>query len=100
MLRFALPMLCAATLLIPMTATTGEVRDRQVNQQQRIFDGVEDGTINQSEYRNLQRRETAIEIDHRRALRDGDLSRPEAQRLDQRQDQLSQSIYRNKHDRY
>ena len=100
MLRFALPILCAATLLIPMTASAGEVRDRQINQQQRIFDGVEDGTINQREYRNLQQRETAIELDRRRALRDGNLSRQEFRQLDHRQDRLSQAIYRDKHDRH
>ncbi len=100
MLRFALPILCAATMLMPMVASAGEVHNREVNQQQRIFDGVEDGTINQHEYRNLQKRETALELDRRRALRDGTLSRPESRHLDRRQDRLSQSIYRDKHDRH
>ena len=100
MLRFALPMLCAATLFMPLAASAGEVHDREVNQQQRIFAGVKDGTINQREYRNLQRREAAIEVTRRNDLRDGKLSRQEYKQLNQRADRLSQSIYHDKHDRH
>jgi hypothetical protein len=100
MLRFVLPILCATTLIMPIAATAGEMHDRQVNQQQRILEGVADGNINQREYRHLQKRSVALEVDRRRALRDGTLSQQESQQLDRRQDRLSQSIYRNKHDRY
>jgi hypothetical protein len=64
------------------------------------LDGVADDNINQREYRHLQKRSVALEVDRRRALRDGTLSQQESQQLDRRQDRLSQSIYRNKHDRY
>ena len=105
MLRFTLPILCAATMLMPTVllskaASAGEVRHRQVNQQHRIINGVRNGSINVRELQNLEQRAAAIERTRVRDLKDGKLSPQERRQLDQRQDQLSRAIYRDKHDRH
>ena len=90
--------LCAVPLLFPGTASAGEVIQREINQQQRIFTGVRNGSLTQQEYRNLQQRERSVEIQRYRDVRDGNGLQPrEAARLDQRQDRLSRAIYRAKH---
>lgn len=99
-----LPILAATSLvsaiafLNPSSASAGEIRDRQVNQQQRIYNGVKQGEISQQEYQNLETREARIAAQRRVYLRDGNLSRKEAARLTNEQNRVSQAIYRDRHD--
>ncbi len=80
-------------------ASAGEVYHREVNQQSRIYSGVKNNTISPSEYRNLERRETALNNARERDLRrnDGRLTPQEYRRLNARENNLSRSIYRDKH---
>jgi hypothetical protein len=90
--------LSAITFLNPSSASAGEIRDRQVNQQQRIYNGVKQGTISQQEYKNLEAREAKIAAQRRAYLSDGNLSRQEAARLTNAQNRTSRAIYRDRHD--
>jgi hypothetical protein len=91
--------LCAAALLMPAVAFAGPIQHREVNQQQRIYKGVQNGSLTGKEYRNLQRREQSIAAQRYRDVHDGGgLNRYERQRLNNRLDNTSQAIYRDKHD--
>ena len=83
----------------PLSASAGEIRDRFINQQQRVYSGVRNGTITGAEYRNLERREASVAAMRYRYGKSGDgLTVGEKAVLDYRQDKLSRSIYRDKHD--
>jgi len=91
--------LCAAALLIPTVASAGPIQHRQANQQQRIYKGVQNGSLTGKEYRNLQRREQSIAAQRYRDVHDGGgLTAYERQRLNNRLNNTSQAIYREKHD--
>jgi hypothetical protein len=107
-LRFMMPMFCATTLVSPIfTALSAHanqyapraINQRQVNQQQRIFKGVKNDQISQKEYRNLERRALSIQLQERRDRRDGGSFTPqERNRIQQRLNHLSGSIYGDRHD--
>ena len=86
------------TLLNPSSASAGTIRDRQVNQQERIYKGVQQGTISPQEYKKLEAREAKIAAQRRVYLKDGDLSGKEAVRLTNAQNRTSRAIYRDRHD--
>src|SRR5438552_7968932 len=78
-------------------AQAGTVQ-RDVNQQQRIEQGLQSGSLNTREAARLEREETKVEKDQARAMRDGNLSPAEKARLAREQDRVSRDIYREKHD--
>jgi hypothetical protein len=86
------------SFLNPNAASAGPIRDRQVNQQERIYKGVQQGTISPLEYKKLEAREAKIAAQHRAYLKDGDLSGKEAVRLTNAQNRTSRAIYRDRHD--
>jgi hypothetical protein len=90
--------LSAIAFLNPSSASAGEIRDRQVNQQQRIYNGVKQGEISLKEYQNLETREARIAAQRRVYLRDGNLTHREIARLTNEQNRVSQAIYRDRHD--
>ncbi|MBD2188713.1 hypothetical protein [Pseudanabaena mucicola] len=104
MKSFILPILAATSvlstlsLIIPSSASAGAIRDRQINQQVRIYNGVQQGTISQQEYKKLELREAKIAAQRRVYLKDGDLSGKEAVRLTAAQNRTSRAIYRDRHD--
>lgn len=81
---------------LAQTAAT-EVQ-RNVNQQQRILDGLQSGQLTTREAARLEREEAAVERMQSRALRDGRLTDGEKARIDAAQDKVSRDIYREKHD--
>lgn len=91
----------ATTVFMPTEANAypRNVNQRQYNQQRRIFNGVREGEIGPREYYNLQRRAYAIEQQQRRFRNDdGRIDRYERYRLNRRLDNLSGSIYHDRHD--
>ena len=78
-------------------AQAGTVQ-RDVNQQQRIEQGLQSGSLNTREAARLEREETKVEKDQARAMRDGKLSPAEKARLAREQNRVSRDIYREKHD--
>ena len=71
---------------------------RDVNQQQRIEQGLQSGSLNTREAARLEKEETKVEQDQARAMRDGKLSPAEKARLQREQNNVSRDIYREKHD--
>ncbi|MCF4967117.1 hypothetical protein [Nostoc sp. CMAA1605] len=88
----------ASVILLPTIASAGEVYRREVNQEQRIYNGVRNGSITPTELRNLQRREAAVDATRRRYIRSGrGLTVRERRQLNRRENNISRTIYRYKH---
>ncbi len=71
---------------------------RDLNQQNRIEQGLKSGELNTREAARLEREEARVERDQARAMQDGKLSPAEKARLAREQDKVSRDIYREKHD--
>jgi hypothetical protein len=80
------------------TSTAPTPVDRNVNQQQRIENGLQSGQLNTKEAGRLEREETHVERLESRAAADGTVTTGEAKRIDAAQDAVSKNIYRQKHD--
>lgn len=71
---------------------------REAEQQERIRDGIRDGSLTRGEARRLERGEQRIERYEERARADGVVTAQERQRLDRMLDRESRDIYRERHD--
>ena len=71
---------------------------RDVNQQQRIEQGLQSGQLTTREAAKLERAEARLERDQARAMKDGVLTPAEKARLNREQNRVSRDIYREKHD--
>jgi hypothetical protein len=71
---------------------------RDANQQQRIEQGLQSGSLNTREAARLENEESRVERDQSRAMQDGKLSPAEKARLAREQNRVSTDIYREKHD--
>src|SRR5438874_13718642 len=78
-------------------AQAGTVQ-RDVNQQNRIEQGLKSGELTTREAAKLEREESRVERDQARAMQDGKLSPAEKARLAREQNKVSRDIYREKHD--
>lgn len=99
-MKFAHTTIAAALALASsgaVFAQAGSVQ-RDVNQQQRIEQGLQSGSLNTREAARLEREETKVEKDQARAMRDGNLSPAEKARLGREENRVSRDIYREKHD--
>jgi hypothetical protein len=76
-----------------------EVNTRQGNQQQRVSEGVKSGQMTPGETRNVENRDASInrEAQADRAANGGHLTGQEKQQINQRQNNVSKSIYNDKH---
>lgn len=90
----------AALLAMPALAqtSTAETVQRNVNQQQRIQQGLQSGQLTTQEAARLERGQAHVEQMQARALHDGVLTQQERARLDHAQDVQSRRIYQEKHD--
>lgn len=114
-MRRTLPLLALATLFAsaplfaqqtqPTTAqqTTdskeGSVNDRRQDQQGRIANGVQSGQLTAGETKNLEGREANLnrEVKDDRQADGGKLTQQERQQVNRQQNNLSKSIYQDKH---
>jgi len=85
-----------AALSSAQTATP-QVRDRQVNQQARIEQGVKSGQLTLGETRRLEKQQGKIQADKLYAKSDGVVTPAERAKLHREQDRASANIYRLKH---
>jgi hypothetical protein len=90
--------LCIAALA-PMAAQAGEVRNREANQENRIYQGVRIDQLTRGEYDRLQRGEARI---NDRRLSDlsrdnGHLTGAQYRQLNREENRLSNRIYIDKH---
>jgi hypothetical protein len=76
-----------------------EIQQRKENQQDRIANGVANGSLTPHETANLERKEGALNRETRRDRRQngGNLTNKEKARINHQQNQLSRNIYRDKH---
>lgn len=89
-----------ALFTLPAVAqtNTAETVQRNLNQQQRIQQGLQSGQLTTQEAARLERGQAHVEQMQARAMRDGVLTQPERARLDHAQDVQSRRIYQEKHD--
>jgi hypothetical protein len=71
---------------------------RNINQQRRIENGIEDGSLTNTEVANLQQGQARLNQRQFQAMRDGNMSANEFGRIDCDQDCESELIYEQKHD--
>ena len=87
-------------VVVPKDPTaTPKIDQRQINQQQRIDQGVASGALTPRETAKLQRREAKIASDEAAAKADGKVTRAERRKLRHEQNRASAAIKRQKHDR-
>ncbi len=76
-----------------------EIQQRKENQQDRIANGVANGSLTPHETANLEHKEAGLnhEIRHDRRQNGGNLTNKEKAQVNRQQNQLSRNIYRDKH---
>jgi len=76
-----------------------EVNTREGIQQQRIAKGIQNGKLSSQQTANLEKRESVLQNREQKdmAKNDGHLTKGEQARLNQRENHISRSIYRDKH---
>jgi uncharacterized membrane protein YebE (DUF533 family) len=89
----------AVTLPAFAQAATPGIDQRQMNQEQRIDQGVASGQLNQRETNRLERGQQRVDNLENRAKSDGVVTARERARVQQAQNVESKRIYRQKHDR-
>jgi hypothetical protein len=94
-LSFAVALSCAAAA---MAQSTGSEVQRNVDQQQRIEQGLQSGALNTKEASKLEQGEARIDKMQSNAQKDGTLSPAEKARIQRAQDAESRGIYNQKHD--
>lgn len=95
LITVATAMLAAA----PALAQANQVGQRRENQQDRIAQGVQSGSLTAGETTNLEKKEAAIsqEVRADRSLNGGHLTGQEKKIVNGQQNNLSNQIYRDKH---
>ena len=73
------------------------VNKRQKNQQKRIYNGVNNGSISGKEYKVLQTQQIKTQRAKKRAKSDGNVSPKERANLHKRQNKNNRTIFRAKH---
>ena len=76
---------------------TDQVVDRDVNQQERVEQGLQQGQLTTREAGQIERQESRIDQTEARDLKDGKLSPTEQAHINQMQNQASRDIYRDRH---
>jgi len=91
---------CLSIILTGVSiAQTPVVRNRQINQQKRIKQGVRSGELTRGEVRRLGREQNQIRRMKIRARSDGEVTNRERARITREQNQSSRHIYRAKNNR-
>lgn len=94
----AVPTVFAQTTTTNPPANQPTVHQRIENQQNRIGNGVENGSLTAGEASRLERREANLHKEVKQMRSDGRLTPRERRTITRQQNQLSRNIYRQKHD--
>jgi len=101
MKRIIVSIMTGALLVGTGTAAFGdsEIEQRKDNQQQRIANGVSNGSLTPGETSRLEHRESNLnkEIRSDRKANGGNLTNNQKAQINRQQNHLSNSIYRDKH---
>ena len=89
----------SATAVDPFHPRVSQVNRRQARQQKRIAQGIKSGSLNPKEAARLEKREAGVQSQERRDLakHNGHLTKAEQRQLNRRENRISRSIYRDKH---
>ncbi len=81
-------------------AQESRIKERKENQQKRIGEGVENGSLTPKETTRLEHKEAKLnkEIRHDRKENGGNLTNKEKRQINRQQNRLSRDIYKQKHD--
>jgi hypothetical protein len=95
----AITLLALCTTATFAQTTSSTIQARKQNQQQRIAQGVKSGQLTPHETANLEHREASINHEEHamRKADDGHLTAADKAKLTQRQNHVSNAIYRDKH---
>jgi hypothetical protein len=76
-----------------------EVNQREENQQKRIANGINNGSLSPKETANLEKREASVQKQEANdmAKHNGHLTKAEQRQLNRRENRISKSIYKDKH---
>ena len=76
-----------------------QVNHREQRQQNRIANGLHNGTLNANQAGNLEKREAGLQNQERKdmAEHNGHLTKAEQRGLNRRENRISRSIYKDKH---
>ena len=80
-----------------LAQSTASETQRDVDQQQRIEQGLQSGQLSSKEAGQLEHKEQQIDRTEAHAMQDGTLSPAEKARIQHEQNQASRAIYRDKH---
>jgi hypothetical protein len=82
------------------SAQEGRIQQRKENQQQRIANGVENGSLTPKETAHLENKEPNLnkEIRTDRKVNGGNLTNNQKRQINRQQNRLSKNIYNQKHD--
>lgn len=101
MKRIVMSMMMGALLLgsVSSVLAQNEINQRQRNQQKRIGEGVEHGSLTPGETAHLEKQEAAIhhEVKTERKANGGALTAQERRQVNRKQNRESRRIYRDKH---
>jgi hypothetical protein len=101
--QFTIGLAMGTLLVVGTTAlfAENEVNQRQENQQDRIANGVANGSMTAHETAKVERQESAIhhEVKTDRQANGGTLTPQERRRVNRQQNHESREIYRDKHNR-
>ena len=77
-----------------------EVNQREQNQQDRIANGLKNGTLNANQASNLEKREASVQNREQKdmAKNNGHLTKAEQKGINRQQNRISKSIYKDKHE--
>ena len=76
-----------------------QVNGRETNQQNRIANGVKNGSLSPKQTSNLENREASVENREKKdmAAHNGHLTKAEQNGINRQQNRISKSIYKDKH---
>src|SRR5207245_1576552 len=87
---------------VPATRKPGEIQERKENQQDRIGEGVENGSLTPAEAGRLEKKDAAInhEVNNMREHNGGKLTPAEKAKVNRQENRVSHQIYRDKHNNH
>jgi hypothetical protein len=88
----------AQTTTPPANTNSPKIDQREVNQQKRIGEGVENGSLTARETSRLEKQEAAINKKEAKMKSDGKFTAAERARITREQNGVSRRIYAQKHD--
>jgi len=95
--RLTVVALFGALALPAIAQSNQEINQRKENQQDRIANGVQNGSLTAGETANLERKEAALNKEERNMKSDGNFTPAERAKINRQQNALSRQIYRDKH---